>query len=218
MPVLTQVFVEETVVGIGDIIDINGSTAYGTIDSIPIVGGTYAIGGFRPGIVLSAEDECFFPNSNTPGTTPTTLPTNADPPFPPVWPYLFSTNDIYGRDNLNVDLKMIRGDTFVFDIAVVLNGAAVDITSGLLRMTAKWAVTDADIVAVFQLSSPASGIVITNATGGLATVTIPPADTVGLPAYTTTLAYDIQLEFSATEIYTVLRGNLIVFPDVTLTT
>jgi phage terminase large subunit-like protein len=141
-----------------------------------------------------------------------------DPPSPPVWPYLFSTAVVYGRESYVVNLRMTRGDEFIFNIAVVLDGVAVNITGKTLRMTAKWSADDADADAVFSLTSTGSaGITVTNAAGGLATVTVAPAKTSSLPARQVSLVYDIQLHTDATDPKTIASGTLLVRPDVTRT-
>jgi hypothetical protein len=145
------------------------------------------------------------------------IPPDADPPFPPTYPYPFITYDIYGRENLALNLKMVRGDTFKFNAQIILNGAPVDLTGGTIRMTAKWSTSDEDINAVFQLSSPASGIVVTSAPTGEIAVTIASALTSPLPPKKVELPYDIQFVNSIGEVFTVLYGTLVIVSDVTVT-
>ncbi len=209
--VLAQTWITWEVTGLGDIVAMDPTLINGTIDGFDVAGITSAVCGLQPEIVVSAEDSCFFSTSNT----PTVLPPSSYPPFPPVWPYLFSTGTIYGRDHLSTNIKMIRRDEYVFDIAVILNGDAVDLSGCTLTMTAKWDVGDLDSDAVFVLSSPSDGIVITDATGGLATITIPSADTFDLPLHQVNLVYDIQLLTATAKIKTVLNGTLSIIPDVT---
>jgi hypothetical protein len=113
---------------------------------------------------------------------------------------------------------MVRGDTYTFDAAIILNGAAVDLTGGTVRMTAKWSVSNADNAAVFQLTSVGSdGITITDAAAGEIRVTISSARTTSLPARKVELPYDIQFVNSLGSVFTVLYGTLTVVPDVTIT-
>src|SRR3972149_2257002 len=71
------------------------------------------------------------------------LPVTADPPFPPVWPYTWDTSLIYGRQNLGQNLRLTRGDTLKFDIAIVTSsGVAVDLSGSSLKLSAKWDVAD----------------------------------------------------------------------------
>lgn len=144
------------------------------------------------------------------------FPPNADPPFPPVWPYTWNTSLLYGREHLGQNLKMVRGDTYSFRVTITQNGEAVDITGGSFTMTAKWEITDADANAVFQKTSPSGGIVLTTPASGVITVTLDPADTNSLPLHKVSLFYDIEFIDSSGDVYTVLYGTLSVVPDVTL--
>jgi len=157
--------------------------------------------------------DCFISSS-----TPSTLPRDADPPFPPVFPYLFSTDVIYGRDHLNVNLTMVRLDDFEFDIVATLNGSPINLTGCTLKMTAKWRPEDADNQAVFQIYSPSNGISITDATNGTAHVLIASTLTSALPLHTVYLPFDIQLFDSTSKIRTLTLGTLKVVPDITQAT
>lgn len=209
MAILTQIFEEESSSGVGDIVDI--VTSAGVVDGNPFYGATILLFGFTDGTVLSGSDICFFPTVNT----PVSLPPTADPPFPPVWPFPFSTDVIYGRDHLSTNLKMIRGDTYIFEIAVILNGAVVDLTGCTLTMTVKWDISDSDASAVFVLSTATSGIVLTDAAAGLATLTVAHALTTSLPSHVCNLVYDIQMINGSSQYSTVLNGILSVYPDAT---
>lgn len=118
---------------------------------------------------------------------------------------------------MSTNLKMFRGRTFAFNLAVTQAGAEYDLTGATLRMTAKYSYDDADGSAVFTVSSPASGIVITNTSGGLATVTLTPAKTTSLPTNEVSLFYDIQLTNSS-GVYSIADGILTVLPNVSITT
>lgn len=179
----------------------------GTFDATSIRGTTILLAGYREDIVLGAITECFFE------VTGTVVPRDSDPPFPPVWPRLFSTDVIYGRDHLNLQLTMVKGDTYSFDIAVIQNGAAFNLTGCTILFTAKYNVKDSGFV--FQRSSVTGGVTITNATGGLATVAFTPANTSGLASHIIDLPYDIQVTDGSGNIYTPIRGILRVLPDVT---
>jgi hypothetical protein len=145
------------------------------------------------------------------------LPPDADPPFPPVYPYPFVSDLLYGKEHLDVTIRMIRGDTYEFVFRVVQDGDSFPITGATFWMTAKWDVEDADLDAVFQIST-ADDIAILSESEGRVGVIIKPAKTIGLPAHIVTLPYDIQMKASGGEIYTVLRGTLVVTPDVTVDT
>jgi len=109
---------------------------------------------------------------------------------------------------------MFRGDSLRFAVTVTREGAPVDLTGGKMWMTAKRSPADADALAVFQVSSPADGIVITHADAGLAEITIPPAATNSLTAVTR-LVYDIQLLEAVGLVTTLETGYLTVNVDVT---
>jgi hypothetical protein len=141
------------------------------------------------------------------------LPVSSDPPFPPVYPYFFSTAQIYGRENMNNVIRFVRGDTYTFDGEIELGGVALNLTGASITMTAKWSLKDSS--SVFQLTE-SSGITITDAAAGAITVVIPPSATTGLPDVETVLKYDIEVVTSGSSVYTVARGELIIFPDATI--
>lgn len=149
------------------------------------------------------------------GEGPSVPPTAIDPPLPPVWPY--PTGNIYQREHWDMRLDMIRGDTFKFDIIVIQNGARVNLTGATLIMTAKYNFTDADVDKVFRRDNGGTGgIVVTDAVEGEATVTLISANTSGLAAHRVDLVYDLQLVNASSEVYSVMRGSLIIRPDVTI--
>lgn len=136
----------------------------------------------------------------------------ADPPFPPSWPY-----SIFSAEGFGPNMRMVRGDTFVFSRTVYdANGDVVDITGMTVRLTAKYAVTDDDGDAVFTLSTGGNGIVLTTPASGIYTVTIDPEDTEDLPSFPVNLVYDIQLIDGST-VNTIMSGVLTVVPDVGVT-
>jgi len=113
------------------------------------------------------------------------------------------------------DFSMKRGDTFLIDHTITSGGAAFDLTGKSLRFVAKRSVADADSAAVI-VHTIGAGIVVTNATGGLARTTISPADTTGLPALAQALAWELQLT-DGSNVYSVDAGTLLVSPDVAVT-
>lgn len=114
-------------------------------------------------------------------------------------------------------LAITHGDTLQFDVYITRNNAVVDITGALFWMTAKVAFTDAD-PGVFQLTSPAGGITITDAANGKIHVVIPPTATSSLPYSEVTYTYDIQMKETGGAISTVTGGPITVTLDVTRTT
>lgn len=198
-------------------VDIDPDTFTGSLGSVVTRGFSFIVGGTKFGSwIASFEDEGCFLSEPCPSPFPVTPP-DSDPPFPPVYPYFFSTEDIYGRDHLSLNIKMVRGDTFQFDAVITRDSLPVDLTDGTIRMTVKWSVADPDVDAVFQLSSATSGITITDAEEGAYSVTIAHALTTSLPSKKVELPYDIQFVDVAGNVYTVLQGILTVVPDVTLT-
>lgn len=112
-------------------------------------------------------------------------------------------------------IKMSRGDTTVFTVtAVDVNGAALPLTGGVIWFTGKASAEDTDAEAVFQHYSPDHGIVLTDATNGIATITMAAIDTSGLDG-DTTLEYDVQLVDSLGGVQTLARGQLKVISDIT---
>ena len=111
---------------------------------------------------------------------------------------------------------MYRGDSLRLNMAITRDLLPVDLTGATIRMTAKHAWTDDDSAAVFQVSTPSSGIVITNVALGLAEVNVPAAETLAFTVMTT-LVYDIQLTESVGIVTTLEAGLLTVYPDITRT-
>lgn len=105
---------------------------------------------------------------------------------------------------------MKRGDSKVFNLTI-----SGDITGAKLWMSAKTAYNATTFV--FQ-KTELDGIVITNGPGGLATVTLVPTDTSGLPPITMKLVYDVQVKSASGLVSTVQSGTLTVEPDVTIAT
>ena len=140
------------------------------------------------------------------------LPADADPPFPPVWPYTWDTSLLYGRDHLGQNLRMIREDTFKFRVTVTKNGLPVDITGATFTFSAKWATTDAGTVFTRTLGS---GIALVVAADGTIDITIASSNTSDFPSYTVILPYDLEMVETTGDISTVLLGNLTVVSDIT---
>lgn len=118
---------------------------------------------------------------------------------------------------MSVNLTTYRDRTFTFNVAVTQSGAAYNLTGATLRMTAKYNYTDSDAQAVFALTS-GTGITVTNAAAGLATVTISPSKTLTLPFNQVNLVYDIQVTDAGGNVWTVVDGILYVLPNVSILT
>jgi hypothetical protein len=114
---------------------------------------------------------------------------------------------------------MTRGDTKSFNLTLRLNNSAFNLSQKTLWFTAKYSDQDADVSAVIQKDSGTdSNLTITDESGGLATLKLIPIDTSGLPPYDVPLYYDLQAVDVNDDVFTVLRGTLLVKPDVTITT
>lgn len=122
---------------------------------------------------------------------------------------------------MRVPLSMRRGDTPIWDVAVVnADGSPFDLTGYTAYFTAKRAITDPD-PGVFQLTLGA-GITFTNAAGGLLAIQPRRADTSGLTE-DARLFIDVQISQIAapSQTFTIWPsaddwpGELIITRDVT---
>ena len=112
-----------------------------------------------------------------------------------------------------------RGDSATLDVSVLSGRSAYSLAGATVYFTAKESRTDADTAAVIRKSSGGlGGVTITDAAGGLAEVTVNPADTSSLAAREYVLHYDVQVKTSGGAIYTVAEGTVVVLPDVTIST
>lgn len=156
--------------------------------------------------------------------TPPTIYFFTSPPVPdPVDPGgedpTIYSNCVTG-DEGDVDMEMYRGNQFTFDCFVrnQLTRDRISLVGGLMIMTAKWDVADADNAAVFQLRSDdvsPTTIEFTNPAEGEATVSIPPSATSSLPSHRCVLNYDLKFIDVDDHPYTVAEGLLVVHPGVT---
>lgn len=112
---------------------------------------------------------------------------------------------------------MRRGDTPPWDITVTeADGTPFNLSGWTIRMTAKRDPGDSDADAVFQLSTAAGTITITDAAGGLATAQPLRASTNTLTT-DLTVFWDVQVakDGSPDETYTVDNGTLLIQRDIT---
>ena len=113
-------------------------------------------------------------------------------------------------------LAMTRGDSPVWNlIAYQADGSRLDISSGSLFFTAKSSTRQADVDAVFQKTS-GDGITVTDGPNGEFTVELAGSDTNSMYA-PATLKYDVQYVTTGSKAYTLLKGDLHVDADVTIT-
>lgn len=111
-----------------------------------------------------------------------------------------------------MDLSMVRRDTLLFDVQVLDDGTAVNLSPYTITMRAKWSYTDSDANAVFALTED-DGITVTDPANGKMQCRIAPEKTSSLPLYEVQLVYDIQIS-DGVDVFTVVRGTLTVRPDV----
>jgi hypothetical protein len=115
------------------------------------------------------------------------------------------------------DISVKRGDNETLDLVVTDTdtGDPLDLTGVSLWLTVKVQVNDPDSLAVIQ-KTVGSGITITDAAAGEASVSISPADTAPFPSSWEGV-YDVQLK-SAGSVRTVVSGAFTITGDVTWAT
>lgn len=146
------------------------------------------------------------------GPTPIQLPPNADPPFPPVWPYTWDPSLIYGRENLTQNLRVVRGDDLRFQFTVVQDGGVVNLTGGTLTLTCRFGVDEP----VLFTCTEGDGLTVPDPTLGVVDVLINSLKTsTDIPLHTVPLDYDVRFVSSADLASTVLYGVLTVYPNIT---
>ena len=180
-----------------------------TIGSDDLVGNDFEIGVIVDLVALCFDTQCDCPDFPDNGGV-------AQPPFPPVYPVLFSSDLVYGREHFSADMKMIRGDTYSRQFIVFQDGQYFDLSECSVRMTFKWAFDDSDADA-FLILTEGNGITVTSATNGTFTFQIEPEDTEDLPPRLVELLFDAQVTDSLGNVYTVAYGKLIILPDVSIT-
>lgn len=115
----------------------------------------------------------------------------------------------------NTNLTMVRGDEYGVRFQALYNGDPMPLTGAELYFTAKWRFSDPDDEAVFQYTT-ADQIEVLDVDEGTFRVVVDPDDTVGLPARRTVLRYDVKVITATDRPYTLVRGNLIVEPNVSI--
>jgi hypothetical protein len=110
-------------------------------------------------------------------------------------------------------LTMVRGDTRTFTITVKNpDGSAYDLTSCFLWFSVRQYVGASGYV--FQ-KTLGNGITVDDPLTGVATVTVDPTDTAGLPSVEQHLRWDVQIKTGALQIFTLNYGELIIAADIT---
>jgi hypothetical protein len=112
------------------------------------------------------------------------------------------------------NITMSRGDRLDLTLRVTLSKSPYDLTGCSLWFTAKQSYVDADAAAIIQ-KTVGSGITVTDAQKGIAAIVVLPADTEDLDGAKVNLYWDVQLETASGDVWTIVKGNLIINPDVT---
>lgn len=115
--------------------------------------------------------------------------------------------------SFNIEVEV--GSTNSLDFAVTVGGVGQNITGWLIWFTAKRRVSDLDAAAVIQHSTASGGVAITNAVGGLGTVTLSPADTASLPEQRLKLFADIKGRDGGGNEWVLSKGTLTIRPVAT---
>lgn len=116
-------------------------------------------------------------------------------------------------------LEAFRNSRNRWNMQILDNGVAVNITGGTLILTAKYYPKDADSAAVFQLKSSVSGeIEITSAVDGEFRVTLADSKTSGLENYRTSLYWDLKYIDSSGNPDIVAFGEFLILPNITNST
>jgi hypothetical protein len=116
---------------------------------------------------------------------------------------------------LDQTLEAYRNSRSRWDMQILDNGVAVNITGGTIILTAKYDPKDAD-PGVFQLKSSVSGeITVTNASLGQFTTTLAASKTSSLPNYRTALTWDLKYIDSSGNPDIVGGGAFIILPNIT---
>lgn len=106
-----------------------------------------------------------------------------------------------------------RGDTNEIQFeALDSAGNAIPLTGANIWLFIKETYADSDADALVT-KTETDGITVDNATAGIGTATIQPADTASLPSYAHYLVYDIQVRTPAGKVTTTQGGPLWVVPD-----
>jgi hypothetical protein len=120
-----------------------------------------------------------------------------------------------------LSLQAFRGDTNIYDLTATRTVAGVTspvpLTGASIWFTAKRKLADADVNAVIRKGNGPtgfSGITVTDASNGLATLTILPADSASLEAGDVRLYCDVQVK-EADGTTSTTKGHITFAADVT---
>lgn len=116
--------------------------------------------------------------------------------------------------------EFTRGDTTTrrFTVKDAVTNAAVDISGWTaFRFTAKDRVGDADAAAVLSETLSGGGIVKTTPASGILDVTVAATDTSTLNYETYELYADLQGVDASSNVWTVWKGKVVIYPDASRT-
>ncbi len=118
-----------------------------------------------------------------------------------------------------INLECVRGDTTEWELAIVKNEEALDLSGAKIWMTAR---RNRGGNVVFQRTTDdGQGITIDpdqETNPGIAVIKLASDSTSALASETVTLYYDIQCRTADGDILTINYGNLVVTPDATTVT
>jgi hypothetical protein len=112
----------------------------------------------------------------------------------------------------NTNLFFTRSDTYTFTVQAQTYSQSVINLTGVISIICKGRLDPLDATPVFTKSLTLGGVVVTNATAGLFTVTIAPQDTINLPDYPLSMYYDVKVTDSSGNATTVQGGKIYISP------
>lgn len=177
-------------------------------DGSTMRGSAYIVGGLTELEAWAFDSSCSCPQYN---------PNQTTPPLPNVYPILFSSDVVYGREHFESNLKMFRGDSYQRNFLTIQDGEYYNLTNCDIRMTFKWSLEDSDSDAVFVKTLDNNGISIISYSTGEFRLIIDPEDTNNLPSTTVELFFDAQITDVNGNVFTVAYGKLIIVSDVSIT-
>lgn len=112
------------------------------------------------------------------------------------------------------DITAQRGDDETYTLRVLESegGPPMDLSA---VQAIVWTIRRGPQEAIVAQKSLGAGVVVTDGPGGVARLELPSADTAPLQNRRITLVYDVELRDSAGRTSTLVRGRLVVLPDVT---
>ena len=138
-----------------------------------------------------------------------------DPPVPTIAPVTYSSTFVYGRQHMNQNFTLTRARTLVLTATITdqVNGTALDITGGSFSLIARWEVGGD---AAITLTSPSSGMTLSDPTEGEITITFSPSSTTALPTQSADLIFPYECTYTDTSsnVYPVLYGKITVKPNI----